>query len=400
VLLASALAAPAVAQDPPPTNAAVEGLRQENQELTSRVESLEDLVFGQDSQEEHLGLVASYGDVLATFQIYGDTGVRSDSPSGAGMGNTSFAFGAVDFFATASLGERFQVLSETAISASGQDTKLSQERLWGAWTFGDELYAKLGVEHNSLSRWNRTSHHGAWLEPTIERPMLSRFEGEGGLLPLHNSGLELGGQLETSLGRLNYTAALSNGRGETPTNKQRNFDANDGKAMDFSLSFAPECWQALQVGSAVRYDSLPANMASPIPARGLSMRQFIVSAFAEYQEGGLQLLSEFAYISDEARLNGANFPHNTGYLQAGYTVGDVTPYLRVDYRDMRMGDPFYSPFDRDLNAWIQTTGVRFELAPNAALKLEVNMGNEQLRGAGGVTRGDFVSVAAQLAFVI
>ena len=389
LLLCAILCAPALAHGQA-QGQDLETLLEEVRRLEERIEALE-----APEARPGLGLSASYGDLSATFQIFSDVGSEYRNPDTDGDANTIFAQGSAAFFATAQMGDNFRVLSETVIDG---DSSASQERLWGSWAFGDELYAKLGTEHSSVSRWNQLNHHGRWLETTIMRPYLARFEGDGGFLPLHRTGIELGGTLSMDSGRIEYFGTVSNGRGLVPSDKQRATDVDDEKDIDIGIAFMPEAIPDLRVGAAVQFGHIPEDSSSSNPLRARSIDENIVTGHVEYRIDELEISSEFAAIDHEA-FNGKDFGHSSGYLQLAYSMGDWTPYARIDYRNMRENDPFYTSQDRDLDAWMQIVGLRYELAQNAAVKWELGVGEEEFRDSGGNVSEDSVfSFAVQLAW--
>jgi len=396
VLCAAPLRAQDAAPPPPPRDPRVGDLEQ-------RVADLEDLLFAGAAEDPggH-GLTASYGDVRATFQVFGDVGWTYRNPAQANRGNDAFGFGFVDFFATAQIGDHFQVLSETALGAREGESHFDQERLWGQWTVSDAFYAKLGVEHSPLARWNRRYHHGAWLEPTITRPLLAGWEGSAdGILPLHNTGLELGGSTSCGAGRIEWFAGVHNGRGYDPAEKQRFSDKDDEKAFTAGASFAPASGEGPRFGLAAQYDTIPANPASADPLLQETQRQLVGTVWIEDDLGPLTALLELGLIEDDPRAGGESFTHEAGYLQIGWPRGDWTPYARFDRRDMEQRDPFYKQVDRDLDKWQQVLGVRYDFAANAAIKLEVGFGEREMRdGLGNIVDDDFFFGALQLAWVL
>ena len=334
-----------------------------------------------EDEDYGIGLEATYGDVGVTFQIFGDVGFAYENPEPPGQGNSAFFFGAVDFFINARFGENFLVLSETVVDGKPLDAvDLSQERLWLSWTPRDSFYAKIGTEHAPISRWNQLYHHGAWLETTIDRPIPVRFEGGSGILPLHRTGVTLGGSTHHDAGRFEYFATVSNGRGPTPDNKQRAGDANNSKAIDVGLAFEPAWESSWRFGVAAVWDEIPPDPGSPDPQRAGSMAEWIGAANVEAREGPWRLLSEWFYIDHEVRSNDQHYSNNAGYVQLEYAVDGWTPYTRFGYRAMNTADPFYGAANvtgnRNLDTWLQTVGVRRELTPNVALKIEAGYGRE------------------------
>jgi len=117
------------------------------------------------SEEVGLGLIARYGTVRASFQVFGDAGFGWANPSEHDTSNASFAIGALDLFSAVQIGEHFQALSETVLEGDTDtnEVNIDLERLWAAWTIDDALYLKIGREHSPQSRWDRRYHHGKWL---------------------------------------------------------------------------------------------------------------------------------------------------------------------------------------------------------------------------------------------
>jgi len=366
--------------------------------------------FSFDEERPGLGMVARYGQVEATFQVFGDVGFRYQNPAPPAQSNSSFFFGSLDLFATAQVAERLHLVSESLIRPAGGSIGINQERLWGAWTFADALFVKLGTEHTPTSRWIRTYHHGKWLEPSIDRPFLARFEGNDGFLPIHYAGVEVGGSVDLGFGRVDYIGIVSNGRGITPEDRQVLSDRNNAKAFDAHLAFSPACLSSLHVGGALRADDIP---ASPSSGWTRSIREIIGSSFVELRTGPLEALgdaqveaiAEVAYVENKVRSSDSTFQHHSWYAQVGYRINNAwMPYARFDSRSMERNDPFFASFsdsskDRDLDKWEQVLGVRYDFSTNAALKVELVLGREERRDGAETSKKDFVSVAMQLAWV-
>jgi hypothetical protein len=409
-------AASALGQDDPKR---LDALEKENQELRQRVGNLEDAKAAdekeqqealarevQHAEEEGLGLnmVVRRGSVWGIFQLFGDTGFNYLSPELANRGTTYFFDGSVDLFFTARVGDHFQVLSETvfqtAIGATVDTSKWDQERLWGAWQFSDLVQVKLGLEHGPISRWNNLYHHGRWLELTITRPFIARFEGDGGILPMHEAGIEILGSFEAGgKVRISYVLFFSNGRGPQVTDVEEFSDHNDSKAITGGFGFEPMGGQPLFIGIFARWDEIPPNSADP--ARIHSIGQFVGVFQVDYRGERVQILSELGWITDDDRTSSTDFDHFTGYIQFGYALNDEwTPYFRFDVRDMDNGDPYYSPVNRDLDIYEIVTGVRFDFLDNVAIKLEIGFGEREQRDSGGVVSDQgYIRVGLQLSFV-
>jgi hypothetical protein len=398
---------PGPAQEEPatrPVERRLEDLERENRELRARLDALERI--GAAAPEEGLevdeavgpGINFRYRDARATFRIFADAGFAYANPEESDQGHSAFALGTVDLFGSMQLGERVHILSETLVKKRGDETGIEQERLWASWTFSDLLYAKLGVDHSPISHWNRIYHHGEWLFTTADRPFLGQFEEGTGFLPSHFAGLELGGSLPTSLGRLEYVGTVSNGRGPEVDERQVFSDANDDKAFELGLGLAPEGAEPLQIGVAAHIDKIPENPANP--AQPDPIREQIVTAYADYRAPGLEILAEGGWIRHEDTGTDETFHHRSGYVQLGLPAGACTPYTRFDIRSMRENDPYFAEADRDLDRRIQIFGVRYDLHANLAAKLELGLGRTERRhSSGDLTRDSLTTAEFQLAWV-
>lgn len=390
------------AQEPTPAELArqLEELRQRNEALEARVGALE--AEGQAEEDQGSGLIARYGDVTATFQVFGDVGANYRNPAEDALGNSNFYLGSVDFFANVQFGDRFRILSESVLDARGGERfGVDQERLWAMWTVSDLLYVKLGTEHSPVSRWNQLYHHGRWLETSVSRPLLGRFEGDDAILAMHTTGLEFGGREQTDLGGLDWFLSISNGRGLQPTNKQRSEDKNDGKKIDVGVAFSPNAVRDLRVGTAFTYDEIPPDPSVATPGRARGMREFVAAANTQYRLGPFDLLAEYVWIEHTARdvLAPATYHHNAAYAQVAWRAGQLTPFARMDYRNMERNDPFYVPSGRDLDILRPIVGVRYDASDNIAAKLEFAWERQERPGFGLRDR-DVLSVAFQVSWVL
>ncbi len=395
-VVGTALDAPR-AQDAPArgVQAQIDDLVRRNEALEARVTELE--AGGGDAG----GMIARFGEVTATFNVFGDVGFAYDNPEDPGHAEGGFLLGSVDFFANVQLGDRFRVLSESVLAKRGSSDAIAvdQERLWAMWTVSDLLYVKVGTEHSPVSRWNQLYHHGHWLETSITRPYTAAFEGDGGIIAMHATGVELGGHLQPGVGGLDWFLAGSNGRGLEATDKQRSYDRDNGKKIDAGIAIQPTCVPGLRIGLACTFDDIPASPTSTVPGRSRSIAERVYSGSINYRLGDFDVIGEYAVIDHDVRATRATTHHHSGYLQLDWRAGAFTPFGRFDYRTMDMGDPFYVSLDRDLDAERGVLGVRYDATENLAVKFEVGLARGQQRGGGGVQDVDSVSGGLQIAWV-
>ncbi len=385
---------------PGATESRLEKIERENAELRSRVQALEEQrgadPAGADSRvadrggeaepslrKDPHGISIHSGPIAGIFQFFGDAGFEYDNPRPHDASSSSFVVGSFDLFTAVKIGERFNALAESVFEADSAENKigLELERLWASWTMNDLLYVKLGREHSPLSRWDRKLHHGRFLWLAATQPYLARFEEHDAILPIHAVGLELGGSAFSRLGTIEYVAGVFNGRGETPEDVQDVADRNNEKAVEVTLSFAPYFAAPLVTGASFYADEIPAIPGDLVRTR--NVRELISMAFVDYERGPFQLLAEGGVILHKDRDLDRHFDHHAGYVQAGYSIARVTPYVRFDWRSMAQGDSFFAPADRDLDRWEQLLGVQYRINEFAKVNVEGGLGRGQQRHASG-----------------
>ncbi len=290
--------------------------------------------------------------------------VASDTDSNA------FDTGGFTLIITSQISERISFFNETEfkILASGASA-LSIARVKlnvDAW---DWLRFTMGKGHTAIGYWNKNYHHGAWVDPTIERPLIYAYEGGGGILPLHYQGLEMKGDLDLGLGTLSYVATLANGRGTTTTSTPV-LDRNDSKMTGFTFTYQPV--EGLGFGLNGFSDRIPAD--SSLPTRTRRIEERIYGAHLYYRSSPWDFASEVQLISHDDHTSDSTLSHYGGFAHLGYELGRWTPYYRFDFLNLESGDPFFatSTPTMGLSDTIQhTLGVRWDIRPYLALKAEL-----------------------------
>jgi hypothetical protein len=85
-------------------------------------------------------------------------------------------------FATAT--QQFRILGELFVSPREHDL----ERLQFGYEFVPDTVLWVGRFHMPASAWNSEHHHGRYLQTSITRPFIERWEDEHGLIPQHITG--------------------------------------------------------------------------------------------------------------------------------------------------------------------------------------------------------------------
>lgn len=348
-----------------------------------------------------LALVACVGSLATTpalaanetfapsFSLHGFADARlglsnANPDSGSDVKDASFALGQFDLYMVARLSERFSFLGETVFeTGENGETVVDLERVFLKYSWSDAAHVSAGRTHTPIGYWNTAYHHGALLQPTIDRPEALRFEDDGGLLPVHAVGLEFSGHVPAGPGHLEYVANVANGRGPVADMVQTGADLNLHKATALQLAWTREGDWMATVGASGYADNIPPAMDAP-PGTG-ETRERIGGVHAHVRATALELIAEGFSIEHES--GAGSFRHRAGYAVLVAGAGAWRPYAALDATDVNTADPFYAPSPGDLTTG--TLGVRFDANPATALKLELR----STRMEGGRANGMFVQAA-------
>ena len=300
----------------------------------------------------------------------------------------SFTLGQLDVFLTSELAEDLSVLAEIVfegIEGEGEEPVLDVERYQIQYAPSDVFRIALGRLHTVLGYWNQTYHHGAWFQTTAFRPVVYRFEDEGGVLPIHEVGFQVFGAKAAGPLEFHYNLSLSNGRGGSSTEIQNYSDANGSKALNFWLNLAPRRVPGLQLGGVARFDTIPAGAGGSSPRE---TTERIFGGFLTYQQHGVEVLSEILSVRHEPEA-GDRFRTLGLYAQAAYAFGRFKPYYRFDLLDLAEADPFFAATGPGLRK--HALGLRADPWTFACFKLEVSHETPERAGS-------FDALAVQVAF--
>jgi hypothetical protein len=213
-----------------------------------------------------------------------------------------------------------------------------------------------------------------WLQPTIERPRWVAFEDDGGLLPVHWVGLNLGARARLGGASLNLVLSVGNGRGKMVDDVRNNTDYQDAKALHGSLELVGIHWPELRAGVSAVFDRIPAQ---PVDVRPLlpdqPIDELIAGAHVAYGGVPLIVIVESYLVTHTAA--GQRWTTMGGFALVGYQIGRVTPYGEVERFASRGGaDPFFihhvAPDAPSFDTLEVIAGVRVDLSDWTALKAE------------------------------
>jgi len=277
----------------------------------------------------------------------------------------TFALGQFDMFMTSALSDKVSVLAEVVFEF-GEDNAavLDVERVQIKYAPSDLFTISAGRMHTPLGFWNQTFHHGAWFQTTADRPQMYLFEDDGGILPVHEIGVEVAGRWSPRVATLKYNLSVVNGRGRIPDEVTNVQDLADGKAVNVLLGVAPESVRGLELGVNAYFDTIPPG-GDLFPPVG-EIKERILGAYLVYRNRGVEVLAEASRVRHRTP---EVFDTWGAYAQGSVKRGRFTPYYRFDWVKVAEGDPFLSP----KNLGLHTVGLRVDAGSWVALKAEYRL---------------------------
>jgi hypothetical protein len=278
----------------------------------------------------------------------------SDAPRTA----WAFGLGQFDTFITSKLAERWSFLSE-AVFEFDNDFVVDVERLMVTYRASEQFEVSAGKHHTPFGYWNTAYHHGTLLQPTIERPLMFKFEDDGGPLPVHTTGVMAAGRNLTSL-HLGYDVMIGNGIGSTPIS-----DNNPAKSV--TLALHSQVTSVMRIGASYYHDRIGAG--TPVLSDTLqlaeSLRRAMYGGFVAYLGSRYEVLGEYQRVTDEGATAGRR-RSDLYYVYGGVRLGDLTPYAQFNDLRFAAGDAYFDTGNRRLGI----VGVRYDFASTTALKAE------------------------------
>ena len=335
--------------------------KRKSQTVTTDVpkeEPTEEGEFELDTAHYKLGEGLSFGEQMLTIKGFGNVDARymnKNAGESINQGDTFFSLGELDLFITSKLSNRISFFSETVFEFefdSAGEVVVDVERLLIRYDINSLLKVDVGKFHTPIGYWNQFYHHGKWLQTTVDRPEILKFEDDGGPLPAHSTGIQLSGIAMFEGFDMNYVFSFSNGRGIDTSHQQNSVDLNDEKT--------------------IYYDIIPEDETNP--RRGNEIREIIYGGHMVYFMKNIELLMEVFEINHD-EFSGNVFSSVGGYAQCAYAINKFKSYYRYDYLNYDSKDPFYNDGEIDFpDTNMHTVGLRYDLSQFNALKCEFSHG--------------------------
>lgn len=328
-----------------------------------------------------------------------DVGLRrigEDNPTA--RGRKGAALGTLDLYLTPNFG-RVKTLIELAFHGEdGGAAEAEIERLQLGYAFSDAASGWLGRFHTPYGYWNTAYHHGAQIQTTLTRPQFLEFEDDAGVLPAHTTGAWLTGSFPREAGRLGYDLFVGNapqinrlGAATVPTTLATSHPAGFSAAVNagryagagqltmrqrgstshrtstgFNAWFEPTAIAGLRVG----LHGLRAEVIDDATAPNRTLLS-MTGGHATYITDPWEILGEYYRFRNQDK-SGATGTHASwaGYAQAGYNLGKWTPYVRLERAKYDQTDNYFATLEGGRSYRRAAAGLRYDVDPKAALKVE------------------------------
>jgi hypothetical protein len=314
---------------------------------------------------------------LLRIRGFADVTLHGDNyhPPGQPGDTTSFTLGQLNLFVTSDISDKFKFLSEIVFEAGPDNTygvttgttnvfDVDIERYLLTYSHNDYFNLSVGRYHTAIGYYNTAFHHSTWLQTTTGRPLLFEFEDRGGILPVHNVGVEAYGRIPSGALGLHYVAEVGNGReSRTPLLQepvQNTLSDKTHKAVNFAVFARPLKIPGLQAGFSVYRDRL-------VPL-GLPVGETILAAHAVYSSNSFEWLNEALVVRHTPEF-GRAFDTPGFYSQISRRWGSYRPYFRYQYINASNDEPIFP--DIGLRAG-PSAGLRYDASESVALKLQYN----------------------------
>jgi hypothetical protein len=332
------------------------------------------------------GLITSARADLEGLAIHGfaDTYYTSTTQRDAPSGNSGFMLGNLDLYIAPSFTDHIRAIMEDVVEfddwhapgESNGQASVDIERLQIGYLVSNDLTVWIGRFHTPYGYWNTAYHHGAQLQPTVMRPQFLAFEDHGGVLPAHMDGIWFQGHHAEGAGRFTYDVYLGNGQrildGQLDMQNEGNADSHTAYGGRFGYEFRGGVLDSLWIGVHGVNEEVD-NFTNGVRTDQTDVR--ILGGFLHWTPGDWEVIAEYYGFNNRPHDSFSTQAHssNAWYAEANYTFyGRLTPLVRLERDTLSQHDGYFQNLQGGESYTRSVVGVRFDLTPQTALKLDGN----------------------------
>lgn len=269
----------------------------------------------------------------------------------------------------------FRVLAEYLLT----DDEHELERLQLGWAPSEETMIWIGRYHRPYSYGNTRLHHGQFLQMSIDRPALEKWEDDHGILPYHSTGL-LAEWHHTGAAGEGLQIAAAVGADTEFDNGLEPLDVLDPEGGhklggDFRIAYLPDALGENQIGvsfSTSEMDVTGSDLNTPPLSQ---INQHTASVYTDWQKERWRLLSTLVYVRnllDSAGNSESDQSFVVGFAQVQFEASDRwTMYARRENRWGDHPDQYLRYFPQSLSQ-ASIVGVRLDFLRRQALTFEAS----------------------------
>jgi len=279
----------------------------------------------------------------------------------------NFYTGEFALFLTSRINDKASVLSEIVFDEHvEQQFDVDMERFLFKYDLNDYLRMSFGRYQTGISYFNTQYHSGRWFLTTADRPLITEFANEGGLLPTQAVGVSFTGLVPSGRLGLNYILEY----GSSDTNRphidgsQVEDDEDNGNHVNLGLFARPDAIPGLQFGGSFYHDKVTNHDFTPASRLG----QSIVNTHVTYVGHGIEFLNEGFLIRHVQEHSQTVFNMPAFYSQFSKRFQKVSPFFRYQYANTNSR----SIFEDVLLRHGPSFGARYDFNDNIAFKTQLD----------------------------
>lgn len=285
-------------------------------------------------------------------------------------GNFTIGVGDLALFLTSQLTAKSMVLAEITFSEQiNGEFKSEVERLLLKYDANDSLKTSFGRFRTATSYYNKTFHHGAWLQTAVDRPLVVEFTEHGGLIPSEATGVSVTGGIPSGKLGLNYIFEYGTPKTDRPqitTTDAGDIAFNNGNETTVGLFVRPDGLPGLEIGGSFYHDRI--SPAFSDVDSGLHFGESVVSAHAVYVTPHFEWLNEGFVIQHKEEETGHKFNTPAFYSLISNKFGrHWRPYFRYQYANASTGSPLFPDIGKRFGP---SAGIRYDFNDYVALKTQ------------------------------
>ena len=270
----------------------------------------------------------------------------------------------------------FRFLAEYILST--EESEL--ERLQLGWQANEDTIGWLGRFHSPSRYWNSAYHHGLYLQTSITRPLVEKFEDEGGIVTTHISGvmLEAMHKLQGTAGfQTTFAFGATSVIGEHELVPFDWLDARSGHeaAVDLRLAYLPDQLGENQLGLLLNWSNMVVDGNQIAEQQGLeSVEQGSLGVYVDWRKQDWRILANLTYINNQMKkqVQDQTDSFSAVYFQAEYEFNqDWKVFGRVEDTAGADNSEYLELFPFAIIER-QMLGLRFDFYTNNALTVELS----------------------------